>query len=68
MAPRLYTLALLGVTSLLLLGYSSQVDAVVSCGSVTASLVPCINYLQSGTPVPAPNSACCNNVRGLNTR
>eukprot|EP00249_Psilotum_nudum_P003366 c16765_g1_i1 orf=3-170(-) len=56
MASRVYTvIALLGI-SLLLLDCTSRVEAVVSCGSVTASLVPCINYLQSGSPVPAPNS------------
>nr|XP_043610374.1 non-specific lipid-transfer protein 1-like [Erigeron canadensis] len=35
----------------------------ITCGQVTSNLLPCLNYLRSGGPIPAN---CCNGVRGLN--
>ena len=34
----------------------------ITCGQVTASLAPCITYLQNGG---APSAGCCNGVRSL---
>ena len=36
----------------------------ITCGQVSSSLAPCINYLKAGGVVPA---ACCNGVRSLNS-
>lgn len=37
-------------------------EAAITCGQVTSSLAPCINYLQKGG---APTPACCSGVKGL---
>ncbi|XP_010091033.2 non-specific lipid-transfer protein 1 [Morus notabilis] len=36
----------------------------ITCGQVSSSVAPCINYLKVGGAVPA---ACCNGVRSLNS-
>lgn len=37
-------------------------QSAITCGQVTSSLAPCVNYLKSGGPVPP---ACCNGVKSL---
>ncbi|GKC84134.1 non-specific lipid-transfer protein-like protein [Tanacetum coccineum] len=39
-------------------------EAAISCGQVTASLAPCIQYLRG--PGGAVPPGCCNGVKGLN--
>ncbi|XP_059669822.1 non-specific lipid-transfer protein 1-like [Cornus florida] len=39
-----------------------QAEAAVTCGTVVTSLTPCLGYLRSGGPVPAP---CCSGVKSL---
>ncbi|KAH7866970.1 hypothetical protein Vadar_027309 [Vaccinium darrowii] len=39
-----------------------QAQAAISCGTVVASLTPCLSYLRNGGQVPVP---CCNGVRSL---
>ncbi|PWA41078.1 plant lipid transfer protein/Par allergen [Artemisia annua] len=43
--------------------FAPNANAVITCGQVTAGLLPCLGYLRNGGPVPA---ACCNGVKGLN--
>nr|AAL27855.1 lipid transfer protein precursor [Davidia involucrata] len=38
-------------------------EAAITCGTVTVSLAPCLNYLKKGGPVPP---ACCNGIKSLN--
>ncbi|XP_059668134.1 non-specific lipid-transfer protein 1-like [Cornus florida] len=39
-----------------------QAEAAVTCGMVVTSLTPCLGYLRSGGPVPAP---CCSGIKSL---
>ncbi|CAH2069437.1 unnamed protein product [Thlaspi arvense] len=41
----------------------ASVDAAITCGTVTGSLVPCATYLTKGGAVPPP---CCAAVKKLN--
>ena len=36
----------------------------ITCGQVTSSLAPCINYAKSGGNIPP---ACCNGIKSLNS-
>ena len=42
----------------------APVAEALSCGQVTSSVAPCMNYLKTGGAVPA---ACCNGIRSLNS-
>ena len=43
-----------------------EAEATITCGQVTQSLLPCVDYLRSGgTVVISP--ACCGGVRALNS-
>ena len=39
-----------------------RAEAVIACGQVTHSLMPCTRYLKNGGSVPGP---CCAGVKGL---
>ena len=39
-------------------------NAAITCGQVSSSVAPCINYLRTGGTVPP---ACCNGIRSLNS-
>ncbi|XP_050214099.1 non-specific lipid-transfer protein 1-like [Mercurialis annua] len=41
-----------------------MVTEAITCGQISSSLAPCVNYLRSGGPVPP---ACCNGVRSINS-
>ncbi|XP_062094665.1 non-specific lipid-transfer protein 1-like [Humulus lupulus] len=43
---------------------AAPVANAITCGQVSSSVGPCINYLKSGGVVPA---ACCNGIRSLNS-
>nr|AFM35695.1 nonspecific lipid transfer protein [Vitis pseudoreticulata] len=42
----------------------ASVEAAITCGQVTSSLSPCLNYLKSGGPVPP---GCCSGIKNLNS-
>nr|AEC04836.1 lipid transfer protein [Dimocarpus longan] len=42
---------------------SPVAQAAITCGQVTSSVAPCIQYLRSGGSVPPP---CCNGIKSLN--
>ncbi|PON92739.1 Lipid transfer protein/Par allergen [Trema orientale] len=43
---------------------AAPVAKALTCGQVSKSIGPCINYLKNGGAVPA---ACCNGIRSLNS-
>ena len=42
---------------------SAPIAHAITCGQVSSSVAPCINYLRKGG---APPGACCNGVKSLN--
>ncbi|XP_071721325.1 non-specific lipid-transfer protein Lac s 1-like [Rutidosis leptorrhynchoides] len=61
MASMLMKIACMFIACMVFLAPHSE--AVITCGLVTKSLMPCLFYLQNGGPLPAK---CCQGVKSLN--
>ncbi|WCJ27833.1 Non-specific lipid-transfer protein [Euphorbia peplus] len=56
-------LAFFVVAIIVIAGAMSTTQGSVTCGQVSSSLTPCLNYLKSGG---VPTIECCNGVKAIN--